>query len=168
VNHYTVAAGSSRPGRHRIVAVIGETTDDIASRRVTDDEDVLRIAAETGASPDEICSDTGVIGAAVPDRAPEAVPDRAPEVEPDRAPEFEPDRAPEAVPDRAPEVEPDRAPEAVPDRPAGAGLGIGCQRRHKLARALVTRGQSSGRWSGFQPPEWLPAQPSRRASFHIT
>jgi hypothetical protein len=118
VNHYTVAVGTSRPGRHRIVAVIGESAGDIVFRRVTDDEDVFRTAAEIGVLPDELRSGTGLIGAAIPDRAPEAVPDRAPEVEPDRAPEFEPDRAPEAVPDRAPEVEPDRAPEAVPDRAA--------------------------------------------------
>jgi hypothetical protein len=145
VTHYTVAAGSSRPGRHRIVAVIGETTDDIVFRCATDDEDALRIAAEVGVRPDEIRCDTAAIVAAVPDRAPEAVPDRAPEAVPDRAPEAEPDRAPEAEPDRAPEAVPDRAPEAVPDRSAEAALGIGCQRQHKLTRADVTAGQGSGR-----------------------
>jgi len=145
VTHYTVAAGSSRPGRHRIVAVIGQTTEDIVFWRATDDEDALRSAAEVGVSRDEIRWDTGAIDAAVPDRAPEAVPDRAPEAVPDRAPEAEPDRAPEAEPDRAPEAVPDRAPEAVPDRAAEAALGIGCQRRHKLARADVTAGRGSGR-----------------------
>ena len=116
MTHYIAAVGSSKHGRHRIVSVIDETKDDIAFRRATDDEDVLRLAYEVGVSPDKIRWYTDVIVAVVPDRAPEAEPDRAPEAVPDRAPEAVPDRAPEAVPDRAPEAEPDRAPEAVPDR----------------------------------------------------
>lgn len=109
MTHYTVAVGPTTPGRHRIATAIAETKDDSVFRRVTDDEDVFRIAAEAGVSREEIGGDTCLIGAVVPDRAPEAVPDRAPEAVPDRAPEAEPDRAPEPVPDRAPEPVPDRA-----------------------------------------------------------
>jgi hypothetical protein len=116
VTQYTVAVGPTRPGRHRIVSTIDDTKNDSVFRRVTDNEDVLRIAAEAGVSREEIGGDTCLMGAVVPDRAPEAEPDRAPEVVPDRAPEAEPDRAPESVPDRAPEPVPDRAPEPVPDR----------------------------------------------------
>jgi hypothetical protein len=109
VTHYTVAVGPTRPGRHRIVTAIDETKNDSVFRRVTSNEDVLRIAAEAGVSGEEIGGDTCLIGTVVPDRAPEAEPDRAPEAEPDRAPESIPDRAPEPVPDRAPEPVPDRA-----------------------------------------------------------
>jgi hypothetical protein len=120
VTHYIVAQGAGTNDRHRPVALSGDTEDDFVFRRVSVDADLLRIAAGIGVSPAGIRSEAGVIGAAFPDRAPEAVPDRAPEAVPDRTPEVEPDRAPEAVPDRAPEVEPDRAPEAVPDRAPGS------------------------------------------------
>ena len=115
MTHDTVAVGPAGPGRHRIVAATADTKDGVF-RRVTDDEDVLRIAAEAGVSREAIGGETCLMDAVVPDRAPEAVPDRAPEAVPDRAPEAEPDRAPEAEPDRTPEPVPDRAPEPVPDR----------------------------------------------------
>jgi hypothetical protein len=127
VTHYTVAVGPGKPGRHR--AVIAAREDDSVFRLATDEEDVLRIAAEVGVSAAQTLWNTGVITAAAPDRVPDAVPDRAPDPVPDRAPDAVPDRAPDAVPDRAPDAVPDRAPEAVPDRAPDAGLGTGRRRR---------------------------------------
>jgi hypothetical protein len=64
VTHYTVAVGPRRPGRQdRVVAIIGQTKDSSVFRWASDEEAVLRIAAEVGVSAEKIQWDAGVFDA---------------------------------------------------------------------------------------------------------
>jgi hypothetical protein len=60
VTRYTVAVGPRLPGRQDcIVALIADTKEASVFRRASDDQDVLRIAAEVGVRANRIQWDTG-------------------------------------------------------------------------------------------------------------